>query len=353
MSIEAMAWVANSQLGVGTAKKLLLLVMANYASPKGDNIFPAVGTLAASMEHRPKDDGSPDPRQVRRLLRDLEDDGLIRHYGIRTLGRNQTKVYSLPGMKACSERGCPFISHRHVDGCVFGMPAGHIARIDLLDQEAQFVSPIRREGENTPPSNEGVSASRVAPREGENTPPSNPREGDMRAKQAREKRQTGAQETPLNVSEPSSESKTFLSEPSVSDAESGKLLTVLTETQRLCRLHAELLVANGYERKLDPDSPAWVKAMDGLLRIDGIPPERVERLLRWTMADPWWSAHILSPSALRTRYDQLRAIANRKHSGGPAPQENLSDEFFDRVDAENKARREDPTSMLRRRGYVA
>ena len=62
-----MAWVWDQVLP--TTKKMVLLAIADHADDTGDNAWPSVSTLARKV--------SITTRQVQRLLRELEDDGLL------------------------------------------------------------------------------------------------------------------------------------------------------------------------------------------------------------------------------------------------------------------------------------
>lgn len=89
----------------------------------------------------------------------------------------------------------------------------------------------------------------------------------------------------------------------------------VSDAARLCGLLADLIEANGSKR---PNvSETWVRDMDRMLRLDSRTPEQVENCIRWSQADEFWRANILSPSKLRAKYDQLRlqAIARRSGNG--------------------------------------
>lgn len=68
MAVEVMAWAFEQQLD-SPAKKLLLLAIANHASPDGTNAWPSIATLARKT--------GISARHVRRLLRELEEEGWI------------------------------------------------------------------------------------------------------------------------------------------------------------------------------------------------------------------------------------------------------------------------------------
>jgi len=50
---------------------------------------------------------------------------------------------------------------------------------------------------------------------------------------------------------------------------------------------------------------SWAKHIDLLLRVDRRTPEEIERVIRWSQQDPFWSQNILSTQKLRKQLDQL------------------------------------------------
>lgn len=49
----------------------------------------------------------------------------------------------------------------------------------------------------------------------------------------------------------------------------------------------------------------WAKDLDRMIRLDHRTPEGIEAVLRWSQADPFWQANILSGAKLREKFDQL------------------------------------------------
>jgi len=92
------------------------------------------------------------------------------------------------------------------------------------------------------------------------------------------------------------------------DEETQALLD-LPHAGNLCRLLADLIEANGSIRP--KITRTWLRDMDRLMRLDGRTPEQVESAIRWCQQDEFWRANVLSPSKLRTRYDQMRLQASR------------------------------------------
>jgi len=78
-----------------------------------------------------------------------------------------------------------------------------------------------------------------------------------------------------------------------------------------------LLLDGILERKPDfrrPEIPRWAQDMDGMIRLDGRSPERIEAVIRWCARDPFWSHNILSVAKLRKHFDRLELQMD-----GPAP----------------------------------
>jgi hypothetical protein len=84
MSVQAMSWVLeHAPKGTSPAKRLVLLGLANHADPDGTEAFPSIGTLSRYA--------GISERQVKRLLIDLEADGVIergdQEAALRKIGR--------------------------------------------------------------------------------------------------------------------------------------------------------------------------------------------------------------------------------------------------------------------------
>jgi hypothetical protein len=87
------------------------------------------------------------------------------------------------------------------------------------------------------------------------------------------------------------------------------------ETARLCELLADLIEANGSKRPRV--NRTWIAACDRLRRIDGHPPDHIERAIRWCQADDFWQANVMSMPKLREKWDVLRLQAERQKRTGP------------------------------------
>jgi hypothetical protein len=70
LSIQAVAWALNQRRVKLPTRRLVLMCLANYADAKGANSFPSLVRLSL--------DTGLDERNVRRHLRALEQDGVIR-----------------------------------------------------------------------------------------------------------------------------------------------------------------------------------------------------------------------------------------------------------------------------------
>jgi DNA-binding transcriptional ArsR family regulator len=84
------------------------------------------------------------------------------------------------------------------------------------------------------------------------------------------------------------------------------------EAIRLCNLMAEAIEAGGDRRPTV--TKAWVEAADRLTRLDGYEDAEVERVLRWALADDFWSANVLSMTTFRRKFPMLRRQSLR-HAG--------------------------------------
>lgn len=77
------------------------------------------------------------------------------------------------------------------------------------------------------------------------------------------------------------------------------------EVGRLSHLLADLIVSRAPTAKVAPGSDRWLKSMRLLVADVNGDTAAVERVLRWSQADSFWSTNILSPDKLRTRFTQL------------------------------------------------
>ena len=79
----------------------------------------------------------------------------------------------------------------------------------------------------------------------------------------------------------------------------------------LCRLLADLILANDPKAKVSPGSTAWTDPCRLLLDRDGRTAAEIERVIRFCAADDFERANVLSMSKLRKRFTQLSMKANR------------------------------------------
>ena len=97
-------------------------------------------------------------------------------------------------------------------------------------------------------------------------------------------------------------------------------LEVLDEHQseclRLAMLLADLVEANGSKRP--SVSAKWTSTIDRMIRLDGRDPQQIEAAIRWSQADEFWQANILSPEKLRKQFDRMRLQASRSRSNAGA-----------------------------------
>lgn len=101
------------------------------------------------------------------------------------------------------------------------------------------------------------------------------------------------------------------------------------EADRLASLLLDLI----RQRKADfrrPNAERWARDMDRLIRRDKREPERVEAVIRWCQADPFWQTNILSPAALRKQFDRLELQMQQR------PARESLDEMMDRIEREDR-----------------
>lgn len=79
MSIRCIVEVLGGGYPRGGSHLLLLVILAEYADDKGDSIYPSIDSLARRMRCL--------PRQVQKLMRDLESDGVVEPVGPASGGR--------------------------------------------------------------------------------------------------------------------------------------------------------------------------------------------------------------------------------------------------------------------------
>lgn len=81
------------------------------------------------------------------------------------------------------------------------------------------------------------------------------------------------------------------------------------EIARLCHLFADLILERDPRARVAPESKRWHTDMRRLLADRKGDHAEVERVLRWSQADPFWQSNILSPTKLRAQFTQLRQRA--------------------------------------------
>jgi len=79
-------------------------------------------------------------------------------------------------------------------------------------------------------------------------------------------------------------------------------------------LLADLIVGNGRKIRPTVTCTAWHRPIRLMIDRDHLSVAEIEGAIRWSQADPFWKANILSPAKLRAKYDQLRlrALADRQ-----------------------------------------
>jgi hypothetical protein len=95
---------------------------------------------------------------------------------------------------------------------------------------------------------------------------------------------------------------------------SSELAKATPDILRLSSLLADLIRQRDPKAKVDPESTRWLSSMRLLVADRHGDHAEVERVLRWSQADSFWQANILSPTKLREKFTQLLARMN----GSPA-----------------------------------
>ncbi len=87
-----------------------------------------------------------------------------------------------------------------------------------------------------------------------------------------------------------------------------------SEGLRLATLLRDLIVAKDPKAKCSRDGSErrWGRDIDKLMRLDGRPPEQIERIIRWCQPPPagprnFWEANIRSGAKLREKFEALLA----------------------------------------------
>ena len=99
-----------------------------------------------------------------------------------------------------------------------------------------------------------------------------------------------------------------------------------TEPYRLARLLRDSIVDHlGEDARVPGPTPAdlapWAREFDAMIRLDGLAPPRIEEVLCWSRADPFWQGNILSPGKFRKQWTALVAKMARRQGdarAGPA-----------------------------------
>jgi len=82
----------------------------------------------------------------------------------------------------------------------------------------------------------------------------------------------------------------------------------------LAQLLAELMEGNGVKRP--HVTKKWLLTLDRMIRLDGRTAIQIEKAIRWSQNDEFWSANIHSPDALRKQYEKMRLQAKRGQTKG-------------------------------------
>ncbi|MBT2503001.1 hypothetical protein [Curtobacterium sp. ISL-83] len=112
-------------------------------------------------------------------------------------------------------------------------------------------------------------------------------------------------------------------EASSSDAGASDPKVFSEDVVYLCDLLAALIRGNG--NKVGTVGVTWWSAADRLMRLDGYTREQVEWVMRWTQANEFWQANVLSMPKFREQFDQLKTRAvNEKQKRRESQQRSLT-----------------------------
>ena len=87
-----------------------------------------------------------------------------------------------------------------------------------------------------------------------------------------------------------------------------------TPARNLTELLVELICANDPKARIPRDLEHWVGHIERLHRLDGRDDQEIEAVIRWSQADEFWRANILSTRSLREKFPQLLLQMKRKTS---------------------------------------
>lgn len=123
-------------------------------------------------------------------------------------------------------------------------------------------------------------------------------------------------------------------EPTTSDVPPSDVTSSDAEAARLAELLADLIEQNGSKRPTVTKS--WVTEIDRMIRLDSRSVDLVEKCIRWSQADSFWRANIMSPGKLRKHYDRLRlaSIAAKQQNGNSRALDPIGDHLALRFDDE-------------------
>lgn len=101
-----------------------------------------------------------------------------------------------------------------------------------------------------------------------------------------------------------------------SDTDSETEIRVASDdARRLADLMAAMIRERLPKGRIPAKLDGWALDIDKLNRIDCHDWDEIERVLRWSQADAFWSANILSGATLRRQFDKLTLAMRRPVSG--------------------------------------
>jgi len=96
------------------------------------------------------------------------------------------------------------------------------------------------------------------------------------------------------------------------------------EIRNLCTLLADLIEANGSKRPTDAAVEGWRRDVRLMLEQDDRTPAQIDAAVRWSQANSFWRAHVMSMSKLREKWDTMRLQAEQGRRGSKVAEGNAA-----------------------------
>lgn len=137
-------------------------------------------------------------------------------------------------------------------------------------------------------------------------------------------------------------------ERKIADPVSKPARTKSVFSSEVCELGHQMLQAMKHAKPdyVPRNQPAFLKAVDAMLRIDGRDKQKLMAVFVWALSDSFWQSKMFKPNPadyLRKQFDQLDAARMKKPAqqpvySGPKQEVESEDPEWDRILAEHQAR---------------